>query len=97
MKEPPKEPPKKIPLIYIYIYVKIKKNLVGTPFVRPSYLLETLKRICKIPKVLHYPILKEMDKFGLIKRVNNQLWEVLNNDCIKDITKYPYQKNRPWD
>ena len=88
---------KEIPLIYIYIYIKIKKNLVGTPFVRPSYLLEILKRTCKIPKVLHYPILKEMAEFGLIKRLNNQLWEVLNNNCDEKIKKYPFQKNRPWD
>ena len=87
-----------IPLIYIYIYIKIRKNLVGTPFVRPSYLLEQLKRICKIPKVLHYPILYEMEKFGLVRRVNNQLWEVLSSDCDKKIKKYPVDYSwRPWD
>ncbi len=97
METPPKIPPKEIPLIYIYIYLKFKKNLKGTPFVRPSYLLEILKRVCKIPKVLHYPILEEMDNFGLIKRINKQLWEVLNNNCTKKIKKYPAEQNRPWD
>jgi len=88
---------KQIPLIYIYIYAKFKKHLTSTPFVRPSYLLEILKRICRIPKVLHYPILKEMAKFNLVKRVNNQLWEVLSNPCNKQLEKYPSERNRPWN
>jgi len=97
METPPQTPAKEIPLIYIYIYLKFKKSLTGTPLVRPSYLLEILKRICKIPKVLHYPILMEMDKYGLVKRINKQLWEVLNNNCAKKIKKYPHLRDRPWD
>ena len=87
-----------IPLIYIYIYTKVKKHLTGTPFVRPSYLLEILKRTCRIPKVLHYPILFEMSKFQLIRKVNQQLWEVLNNPCIKQLKKYHFSSDRiPWE
>jgi len=88
---------KEIPLIYIYIYAKFKKNLSGTPFVRPSYLLGILKRICRIPKILHYPILKEMQKFGLLQRINKQSWEVLNNNCNKKLEKYPHKGERPWN
>ncbi len=88
---------KEIPLIYIYIYAKFKKHLQGTPFVRPSYLLGTLKRICRVPKALHYPILKEMEKFELIKRINHQSWEVLNNNCNKILEKYPHKGERPWN
>lgn len=87
-----------VPLIYVYIYIKIKANLVGTPLVRPAYLKEQLKRVCRIPKVLHYPILEEMQHFGLIKKLNSQLWEVLNNDCEKKVKKYPVEYTwRPWD
>jgi len=86
---------KQVPLIYIYIYAKFKKHLQGTPFVRPSYLLEILKRICRIPKPLHYPILKEMEKFELVKRINHQSWEVLNSKCTKSLEAYKFR--RPWD
>ena len=93
-----KKPPKEIPLIYIYIYARIKKNLSGTPFIRPSFLLEILKRICRIPQILHYPILQEMEKFELIKRINKQSWEVLNNNCINKLKRYHFKpERRPWD
>ena len=79
---------KDIPLIYIYIYAKFKKHLPNTPFVRPSYLLEIIKRICRIPKALHYPILKEMEKLELIKRINHQNYEVLRNNCINKLSDH---------
>lgn len=88
---------KEVPLIYIYIYAKFKKNLIGTPFIRPSYLLGILKRICRVPKALHYPILKEMEKCELIKRINHQCWEVLNHSCNKILEKYPHKGERPWN
>jgi len=82
----------KIPLIYIYIYFKFRNRLAGTPFVRPKYLLEILKRICRIPKRFHYPILKEMEKFELIKRINHQSWEVMSNKCIKKLEEYEFRR-----
>ena len=86
------------PLIYVYIYAKFRQHLTGTPIVRPSYLLEIMKRICRIPKILNYPILKEMEKFELVKRINKQSWEVLNNNCINKIKKYHFRpERRPWD
>lgn len=89
---------KEVPLIYVYIYAKFVKHLAGTPFIRPKYLLEILKRICRIPQILHYPILKEMEKFELLRRINKQSWEVLNNNCINKIKKYHFKPERkPWD
>ena len=79
------------------MYCKFKKHLSGTPFVRPSYLLAILRRTCKIPKPLNYPILKEMEKFELIKRINHQSWEVLGNKCINKLKRYPHKTERPWD
>ena len=88
---------KDIPLIYVFLYSKFRKNLVGSPYVRPSYLLGILKRICRVPKALHYPILKEMEKFELIKRINHQSWEVLSHSCNKRLDKYPFKSDRPWN
>jgi len=89
---------REVPLIYAFIYLKAKKNLMGTPFVRPSYLLEILKRVCRIPKVLHYPILNDMQKFELIKRINKQSWKVLNNNCTDKLKEYHFRPERsPWN
>jgi len=93
-----KKPAREYPLIYIYLYAKFIKHLPNTPFVRPSFLLEILKRICRIPNVLHYPILHEMEKFELIKRINHQSWEVLRNDCLKKLKRYHFKSDRsPFD
>ena len=93
-----KKPHKEIPLIYIYIYARFRKHLPGTPYVKPSFLLEILKRICRIPKILLYPILNDMQKFELIRRINKQSYEVLNNNCINKIKKYHFKpERRPWD
>jgi len=89
---------KEVPLIYIYVYCRFRKHLSGTPFVRPSYLLEILKRICRIPKILHYPILNDMQKFELIRRINKQVWEVLNNSCTDKLKEYHFKSDRiPWE
>ena len=89
---------KEVPLLYAFIYLKAKKNLAGTPFVRPAYLLEILKRTCRIPNVLHYPILNEMEKFELLRRINKQSWEVLSNNCTNKLKKYHFKPERsPWN
>lgn len=89
---------KEVPLIYIFIYSKFRKHLVGTPFVRPAYLFEVIKRICRIPKVLIYPILKEMEKFGLVRRINKQSYEILSNNCTNKLKKYHFKSDRiPWN
>jgi len=92
-----KKSSKEISLVYIYVYAKFKKHLTGSPIVKPAYLLEILKRICRIPKVLHYPILKEMEKLELIRRINKNYWEVLRSDCTKKLKKYNFPNNRPWN
>jgi len=93
-----KKPARDVPLIYIFLYQKAKKNLVGTPFVRPSYLLEILKRTCRIPHVLNYPILKDMETWELIKRINKQSYEVLNHSCTNKLKQYHFKSDRsPFD
>ena len=87
-----------VSLVYVYIYTKFRKHLQGTPYVRPSYLLEILRRICRIPKILNYPILNEMEKLKLLRRINNQKWEVLRHDCINELKKYHFKTERiPWN
>ena len=59
---------------HVYIYKKAKEKAFG-PFIRPKQLITELKMILKVPPTLHYPILKQMEDEGLIKRVNHQKYE----------------------
>jgi len=62
---------------HVYIYKKIKDKIKFGQYIRPKVLLEELKRISRVPKTLHYPILKQMEEEGLIKRINHQKYEVM--------------------
>ncbi len=65
---------------HAYIYKKIKeKGKIGN-YIRPKELLLQLKLVLKIPKTFHYPILKQMEEEGLIKRINHQKYEITNEE-----------------
>ena len=60
---------------HAYIYKKIKEKRKGNLYIRPKQLLTELKLVLKVPPTLHYPILKQMEEEGLIKRINHQKYE----------------------
>ena len=69
---------------HAYLYKKIKeKNKIGS-FIRPKELLRELKMISRVPKTFHYPILKQMEEEGLIKRINHQKYEITIEVEAKD-------------
>ena len=73
---------------HVYIYKKIKEKLKIGPYIRPKQLLLELKMISKVPKTLHYPILKQMEDEGLIKRINHQKYEITTeqkNEKLKQL------------
>jgi len=82
---------------HVYIYKKIKEKTKFGDYVRPKVLLEQLKRISRVPKTFHYPILKQMEEEGLIKRINHQKYEIIKevnshkikkiNDKLKELEK----------
>ena len=75
---------------HVYIYQKIKKKAKIGPFVRPKVILEELKRTSRVPHILHYPILKQMEEEGLIQRINHQKYKLTDeqkNKRIKEINK----------
>lgn len=78
---------KEIPYVYIYVYHKIKKKYNKKIYLKPKEILMVLKQICRVPKVLHYPILSQMENHKLIKRINHQKYRVLKSDCEKIIEK----------
>ena len=77
-------------LEHVYIYHKIKKRVKIGSFVRPSIIIEELKKVSRVPNTLHYPILHQMEEEGLIKRINHQKYELTDeekNKRIKEINK----------
>jgi len=72
---------------HAYIYKKIKEKTKLTPFIRPKQLLTELKLVLKVPPTLHYPILKQMEEEGLIKRINHQKYEFTHEELNKRVQK----------
>jgi DNA-binding MarR family transcriptional regulator len=75
---------------HVYIYKKIKEKARMGPYIRPKQLLLELKMVSKVPKTLHYPILKQMEEEGLIKRMNHQKYEISEeqkNEKLKQLNE----------
>ena len=82
-----KHTPGEIPYVYIYVYLKLKDRIKFSEFIEPKNLLEIMRRIIRVPKILHYPILAQMEEHGLIKRINHQKYQILASDCDKVLDK----------
>jgi len=76
-----------IPYIYIYLYSKFKEKARKSRYIRPKVIRQLLKRFLNVSSTLHYPILCQMEEHGLIKRVNQQVYIILESDCDKILDK----------
>ncbi len=65
--------------VNVLIYSKIKERAKGLSYMRPGIILEELKKVIRVPKTFHYPILKQMEEEGLIKRINHQKYEITDS------------------
>jgi len=65
---------------HAFIYRKLKKIAKFDPYIRPKQIIHELKMVSRVPKTLHYPILKQMEEEGLIKRINHQKYELTNSE-----------------
>ena len=72
---------------HVYIYKKIKAKTKLGPYIRPNTIMTELKRISRVPNTLHYPILKQMEEEGLIKRINHQRYEINGQEKNERISK----------
>ena len=78
---------------HVLIYNKIKHRTKIGSFVRPRVIIEELKKVLRtrgLPHSLHYPILKQMEEEGLIRRINHQKYELPDeqkNKRVKEINK----------
>ena len=91
--------------IHVYLYSKIKAKAKMGSFVRPNMIIEEFKRTLRIPNTLHYPILRQMEEEGFIKRINHQKYELTDeqkdikikeiNKKLKDLAEIQYgRRNR---
>ena len=76
-----------IPILYLFIYSKIREKATHGIQICHSDLKEIMRRrLHKIPRHLHYIIIKEMEELKLIKKVGNT--KNLKYICVgKDIDK----------
>ena len=70
------------PYIYIFLYTKIKERH-KSPYIKPRKLLGILRTLIRIPNSLYYPILYQMEEYGLIERVNQQKYKILDSEHEK--------------
>jgi len=81
---------KEIPIPYTYAYARLREKIPLNENISPTTILFILRHILRLPKVLHYPILKQMEECELIKRINHQHYHLLKSDCIKEIKHLGY-------
>jgi len=73
---------------HVYIYNKIRQKAKIGSYIRPRVIIEELKKVLRtrgIPNSLHYPILKQMEEEGLIKRINHQKYELTDEQKDKRV------------
>jgi len=75
-----------IPIIYLWMYKKLREE--NSQLLTVRTVNEVLKRCAlhQIPKPLHIQIIKEMERYGLVEKINNRRgYRVLENKEYKKI------------
>lgn len=85
----------KIPYVYIYIYLKLKERAASNfnGYLPIHIVLNTMRNVIRIPKKFDYPILSQMEKYGLIRKINIIRYKILDKK-IKDTEIEPLDCNR---
>ena len=77
-----------IPIIYAYVYFRLKKKL-NTNYVCIKEIKEEVGRILirkgGFPQFLVKYIVKDLERLGIIERINFKDYKLINNDCDKKI------------
>lgn len=90
-----------IPIIYIYLYSKIKKrnycDIISLEILKS---IITRHFICSkggdggskkgIPNIYIYDIIKELESMKLVKKLNQRKFQILKSNCEKKLRKFPY-------
>jgi len=65
-----------IPAIYCYIYERLRKNCLSR-YLEPNEILSVIRTTVRMPKPLGRMVLKEMEDYKMIKRINHKRYLVL--------------------
>jgi len=77
------------PVFCLWIYQKIKKRANGRVFVPYATILEIIKRsIPWTPRVLYYPIIKDLERYNLLRRVDKKKYEIIGGNADLSLNKY---------
>lgn len=78
-----------VPLVYLYLHKKLKERFNCFKEVKYSAVMEIIKRtVYQIPKGYHNIILKELEGYNLIKKINTQRYEILEFDDEGKLKKF---------
>lgn len=73
----------------LWIYRRIRKKAEGRRILPYATILEILKRcIPWTPRVLYYPILKDLEKQGLLKKIDRRKYEIIGGNADVSLNKY---------
>ena len=72
------------PVVYLFLYKLLKENANGRIQISHRNLLEIFaRRFNKVPRVIHYEIIKELQELNLIKKIgttNKLHYELIGKD-----------------
>ena len=77
------------PVFYLVVYRNMRKMAKGSRFITHSTLLEVLGRILfRIPKVLYCPIIKDLEKYKLLKKIDRKKYELVGGNVDSLLNQY---------
>lgn len=78
---------RKVPFFYVYIYSKVKEKSQGLNYIPTKVIVETIARVVHhIPKFYHHIIIKELESYGLIKKIDHIKCQI-NEKKVKTISE----------
>jgi len=85
----------KIPIVYAYVYKKIREKS-RTNVIRARLLKQcVVNALCwnrhkhsGVPRCLAYEIIKEMEDFDLIRRLDHTKFRILRSNCESKLKKF---------
>lgn len=80
---------KEIPIFYLFIYRHLRKKANGRPFITHTNLFEILKRVLnKVPNPLKYEVIRELEEFNLIKKINKRKYQLTGGRSDLKLNKF---------